>query len=135
MSKKTKRWAAFFGMTGLVVALLCFTVMLSGNQCPAFGFSEQTAANDLPPCHRTEKAKEDPVPTCSSCDLLVSPESVSSKNPELDRNYFSVLSVFQNPFELGFGILTDRKGLYERNSNVNAQKFTFQSISSVRLLI
>ncbi|PJZ56575.1 hypothetical protein [Leptospira barantonii] len=134
MSKKTKRWAAFLGMTGLVVALLCFTVMLSGNQCPAFGFSEQTAANDLPPCHRTEKAK-DSVPTCSSCDLLVSPESVSSKNPDLERSYFSILSVLQNPFDLGWGILTDRNGLYERNSNFNAQKFTFQSISSVRLLI
>lgn len=134
MSKKTKRLAALFGMTGLVVALLCFTVMLSGNQCPAFGFSEQISANDLPPCHQTEKSS-DPVPTCSSCDILVSPESVHPKTPELDRNYFLVLSVLQNPFDFGFGIHTDRKDLYGRSPNPSSQKFTFQSIASVRLLI
>lgn len=133
MSKKTKRWAAFFGITGLVVALLCFTVMLSGSQCPAFGVSEQTSA-DLPPCHQAEKEK-DPVPTCSSCDILVSPESVHPKTPELDRNYFSVLSVLQNPFELGFGNPGFAKVSRKEKRNFNAQKFTLQSITSIRLLI
>ncbi|TGM99239.1 hypothetical protein [Leptospira yasudae] len=134
MNQKAKRLAAFFGATGLTVALVCFTVMLSGNHCPAWTNANSTVQNDLPPCHQTKKAK-DPVPTCSSCDLVVSQESIHPKSPELDRNYFSVLSSIQNVFHPSFGKFLVFPPANSGGSKYNAQKSVLISISSVRLLI
>ncbi|RHX80115.1 hypothetical protein [Leptospira yasudae] len=136
MNQKAKRLAAFFGATGLTVALVCFTVMLSGNHCPAWAkTANATVQNNLPPCHQTEKAK-DPVPTtCSSCDLVVSQESIHPKSPELDRNYFSVLSSIQDVFRPTFGKFLVFPPADSGGSKYNAQKSVLISISSVRLLI
>ncbi|EMJ93301.1 hypothetical protein [Leptospira alstonii] len=134
MSQKTKRCAAFLGTIGLTVALLCFTVMLSGNHCPAFEVYDQTAKKDFSHCHQTEKTN-DTLPTCSSCNLLFSPESVHPKTPELDRNYFSILTVFHDTFHFAPGILFFPRNAKDRNPNFNVHKFVVLSISSVRLLI
>ncbi|MCG6168279.1 hypothetical protein [Leptospira sanjuanensis] len=134
MNRKAKRLAAFFGATGLTVALVCFTVMLSGNRCPAWASANPAVQNDLPPCHQAEKAK-DPVPTCSSCDLVVSQESVHLPSPELDRNYFSVLSSIRNVFPPSFGKFLVFRTADSRSSKYDSQKSVLISISSVRLLI
>ncbi|EMN71171.1 hypothetical protein LEP1GSC100_4318, partial [Leptospira interrogans serovar Bataviae str. UI 08561] len=75
MKAKVKRCAAFLGMVGLTAALICFTVMLSGNSCPTFYKSTQTN------CHSSEKTDDQTSSTCSSCNLLFSAEH--SKTPEL----------------------------------------------------
>ncbi|EMY79692.1 hypothetical protein LEP1GSC060_0016 [Leptospira weilii serovar Ranarum str. ICFT] len=134
MSQKTKRCAAFLGTIGLTAALFCFTVMLSGNHCPAFEVYDQTAKRDVSHCHQTEKTN-DTVSTCSSCNLLFSPESVHPKTPELERNYFSILTVFQNTLHFAPGIPFFPRNAKDPNPNGNAYKFVLLSISSVRLLI
>ncbi|WP_061233522.1 hypothetical protein [Leptospira noguchii] len=122
---KAKRCTAFLGMIGLTFALICFTVMLSGNSCPVFNQTIETN------CHPSPKTDDQASPTCSSCNLFFSAEH--SKTPELYRNYFSVLTVFQNPFH--FASLIFHFSKTGKNSNLNAQKFVSQSISSIRLLI
>lgn len=124
---KAKRCAAFLGMISLTSVLICFTVMLSGNTCPAF---TQTIKTN---CHPSEKSDDQTSSTCSSCNLLFSAEH--SKTPELYRNYLSVLTIFQNPSHFASLIFHFPKTGKDQNSNLNAQKFVIQSISSIRLLI
>lgn len=128
MKAKVKRCAAFLGMIGLTAALICFTVMLSGNSCPTFYKSTQAVEKN---CHSSEKTDDQTSSTCSSCNLLFSAEH--SKTPELYRSYFSVLTIFQNYFHFASLIFHFPKTWKDPNSN--AQKFVVQSISSIRLLI
>ncbi|WP_061216034.1 hypothetical protein [Leptospira santarosai] len=130
MRNKIKRRTTFLAMLGMSAVLFCTTVMLSGNHCPSFGISDQT---NLPPCHRSEKANKGNA--CSVCNLFASSESVHPKTPELNKNYFSVLTSIQNLSHFTLGIFFSQRNSYDRNPDYNSQKFALQFISTVRLLI
>ncbi|ULH27527.1 hypothetical protein FH581_001060 [Leptospira weilii] len=132
MSKKIERCATFLATLGLSAVLFCSTVMLSGNNCPAFVVSNQTPEQT---CHRSENTNDSTDNTCSACNLFVSSESVHPKTPELGKNYFSILTAVQNSFHLTLGIFFSQTNSYDRNPNYNAQKFIIRLISTVRLLI
>ncbi|MBM9578433.1 hypothetical protein JWG45_14885 [Leptospira sp. 201903070] len=136
MSRNIKRWTAFLGMLGFTTALLCFTIMLAGENCPAFPIVEKTASSDLPPCHQKEKSTHDDetLPNCSSCHFEVSQESIQLKTPDLHPNGQNVLSAFSEVF---FQELKPGKNLefsFLEARSFNPQKFVLLSIASIRIL-
>ncbi|MBM9500489.1 hypothetical protein JWG44_09545 [Leptospira sp. 201903071] len=136
MSRNTKRWTAFFGTIGFTTALLCFTIMLSGENCPAFPISEKTASSDLPPCHQQEKPDPngETSPNCSSCHFEVSQESIQPKTPDLHPNWETVLSTFSELFFQGWKLGKNFEFSLMETRSFNPHKFVLLSIASIRIL-
>ncbi|TGK37505.1 hypothetical protein EHQ12_09205 [Leptospira gomenensis] len=136
MNRQRKSVSALLGIFGLGTALFCFTVMLSGESCPAVSRSISYANSEepLPPCHSTQTSSETDS-GCTGCDLVFSGESVQLQNPELKprphwilgriADVFSVTFPFSDRIDLGESPPTDR--LFQHPSLL--------FLSSIRLLI
>ncbi|XDD48928.1 hypothetical protein AB3N59_10805 [Leptospira sp. WS92.C1] len=133
MSRSRKHWIAFLGIAAFFMALFCFTIMLSGKNCPAFPSVQQASSGDLPPCHQKQD-KTNPVSSCSNCQLVVSPESLHPKTPEINLSYLSVLFWFLDHENFDLGTFSRRIYPFLAVSKSNPQQSVLDSISSVRLL-
>ncbi|AOP34378.1 hypothetical protein A0128_11270 [Leptospira tipperaryensis] len=123
------------GTIGFTTALLCFTIMLSGENCPAFPIAEKTASSDLPPCHQQEKStNNETVPNCSSCHFEVSQESVQPKTLALHPIEKSVLSTVSKLFFQEQNRIQNFEFSYVEFPSFNPQKFILLSIASIRIL-
>lgn len=132
MSRNTKRWTAFLGTVGFTTALLCFTIMLSGQNCPAFPIVKSTASSELPPCH--QKESNETTPNCSSCHIEVSQESVQPKASDFDPNEEIVLFTVS---ELCLQKQNKTKNFvfsFFETRTFHSQKFVLLSIASIRIL-
>ncbi|RHX89736.1 hypothetical protein [Leptospira stimsonii] len=135
MSRNTKRWTAFLGTIGFTTALLCFTIMLSGQNCPAFPIVKSTASSELPPCHQKEtSANNETAPNCSSCHFEVSQESVQPKILDLHPNEEIVLFTVSELFLQKQNQTKNFVFSFFENRTFHSQKFVLLSIASIRIL-
>ncbi|TGM57915.1 hypothetical protein [Leptospira adleri] len=135
MSRNAKRWIAFLGAIGFTTAFLCFTLMLSGKNCPAYPAVKSASSSDLPPCHRQDSsAQDETAPNCSSCHFEVSQESVQPKSPDLHPIQANVLSALSELLHSENDKVKNFELSFFRNRSLNPQKFVLLSIASVRIL-
>ncbi|MDV6235270.1 hypothetical protein CH379_006480 [Leptospira ellisii] len=136
MNGKGKRGTALLGIFGLSTALFCFTVMLSGESCPAVSETavSQTASEPLPPCHSPDASSERDS-GCSSCTLVVSGASVHSQNPELKSRPLWVWNRIPEFFSVNFSAFFLASSGEFRSSHRFTPSYPLLSLSSVRLLI